>query len=312
LGIKGIEEKRRDVGANWENLKSAKIQEAAVFKAANAQFKEYTEQLFTDFREYYKEHLEALLYDPYSLFKTTLIGVSADDAKYTGSSQRKPMFEPRAHEVQARIEELKREAAAKASDSDSGSDDDSADEDSADDSGDSAVEKMKRRLNEARAKAGSKTAGEAEPEDDAASSEDEKCEAGEDDKHVMVAQYEAQRCTEIETRIDELFTEPVKASEKKRWNSSEQTGKSVQSLTKLLYRFARARIADGLSAQIHRFFLKPVQKGSALTKHMQKMEDDCFTPNQKVIDEETEKRNLAKAAQEKVQALLDEATRNAF
>jgi len=114
-----------------------------------------------------------------------------------------------------------------------------------------------------------------------------------------------------------MFDEPTDDGEELRWSDAKKTGKSAESLTKLLFRFARARVADGLSAQIDRFFIQPVTNSKAnmqdfetsipdFSDHMKKMSKDCFKPNQKVIQEETKKKDRANEAMEKVKALLDE------
>lgn len=271
LSIKTEQEKLRDVGSGWQRYQNTGIQEPAVYDEIYKQFELYSEILFSKFRKHYVVYLEALLHDPFSLLKTT---------RRTNSGKQ-PMFEPKNDEVQKRIEQLTLAQVPTSQDTPLAAPPADALKAQAD-----AQQQAAQIMGNFGVQLPTAAAPVARADPPRPATEEEESDDDEEKRRETRALLESNRSRQIDEKIvsyfkmEEKFADPV------------VMGESVESLAKLLFRFARAKIADGLAAQIHRFFIEnitgtgqidPALMIPDIKEHMKKMNPKCFKPNQATI-----------------------------
>lgn len=268
---------RKWLGDGWEDLMLTQIQNERVSKAVMEHYERYVHQLYKNFLQDYRDQLDTMLSDPFSLLKTAVFNNNAEPS----------LFSVDETEVERKVREIE-EAKTDSEDSASSDAEEMPEEFAAalegtleiSGSDDESVVFVK-----------DDDAAAAAPAVEAEKGETvEKVETGKSEEELdfLRTVKDDKRSIDIRNEVSNFFdTLPGSATER-RWANLTSTKKSVKQLGSLLFMFAKNKIAESLKVQIDRHFYKKLvknlesgvngadEKEEGLLQHMEKMPKNCF------------------------------------
>lgn len=259
------------VGPDWAAYTNTPIDREQVFTCVDARYKEFLHEIFLQFMDDYKQQLKYMLHDPFTL----LMGSESPEGTFYIS------------EEDAHAELKKRLAMKDQAPSDAGDSEKAAEfQQKMDDEYDTSD--LKRKTSPPADAAG---AGKEETTKKATEV------SGEASKAKCVFTEDHERHIDMESTITNYFG----GENASRWTKA-NAGDTVQKLAGLLFKAARAKIADSLSPQIHRYFFNKLAKNTfhgqkdeglgSFQDFMSALPDQCFVKDDgKIKQLEAEKKD---------------------
>lgn len=255
------------IGSNWVDYTKTPIDKPQVFNCVEQRYKEFLHEIFLQFRDDYKEQLKYMLHDPYAL----LMGSENPEGYFSIS------------EATAKEELVKRLAQKKQTPADA---DLAAQQEAADKvKGKFQMPKLQNLTLSNPAGAGAGEAPKSGADDESSKKGAESSKKG---NASSIFEDDYDRHIDMEAKITDYFG----GDNADKW-TAEEAGNTVQKLAGLLFKAARAKIADTLSQQIHRYFYNKLAKNTFHSKKdgalgsfedfMSILPDKCFVADADAI-----------------------------